>query len=46
MNFLGGMMHGLGINIGSSGIKAVLLDGDKMIFHKVIEHEGDFFFFF
>ena len=35
-------MHSLGINIGSSGIKAVLLDGEKILFHKVIEHEGDF----
>jgi len=35
-------MHSLGINIGSSSIKAVLLDGEKILFHRVIEHEGDF----
>jgi predicted CoA-substrate-specific enzyme activase len=36
------MMYSVGINIGSSSIKAVLIDGETILFHKVIEHEGDF----
>lgn len=35
-------MHSLGINIGSSSIKVVLMDGDTMVLQNVIEHEGDF----
>lgn len=35
-------MHSLGINIGSSSIKAVLTDEEKILWHKIIEHEGDF----
>jgi len=35
-------MYSLGINIGSSSIKAVLVDEEKIIWHKVKEHEGDF----
>jgi len=35
-------MHSLGINIGSSCIKAVLMDEEKILWHKIIEHEGDF----
>ena len=35
-------MYSLGINVGSSSIKAVLLDEEKIIWHKVLTHEGDF----
>ncbi len=35
-------MHSLGVNIGSSSIKVVLLDGEKPVLQNVIEHEGDF----
>ncbi|MCP4129705.1 MAG: activase [bacterium] len=35
-------MYNLGINIGSSSIKAVLLEGKKMLWQKVVDHEGDF----
>ena len=35
-------MYNLGINIGSSSIKAVLMDGESLLLHNVIEHEGDF----
>ena len=35
-------MYSLGINIGSSSIKTVLLDGDSLVHHNIIEHEGDF----
>lgn len=35
-------MHSLGINIGSSSIKAVLMDEEKILWYKIIEHEGDF----
>lgn len=35
-------MYSLGINVGSSSIKAVLLDEEKIIWHKVLPHEGDF----
>ena len=36
-------MYSLGINIGSSSIKTVLMDGERLLLHNVIEHEGDFF---
>lgn len=35
-------MQSLGINIGSSTLKIVFLDGDKILFSKIIPHEGDF----
>ncbi|MCU0847710.1 MAG: acyl-CoA dehydratase activase [Spirochaetes bacterium] len=35
-------MQSLGINIGSSSIKLVLLNDGKPAWHKVIEHEGNF----
>ena len=35
-------MQSLGINIGSSTLKVVFLDGDKIVFSKIIPHEGDF----
>ena len=35
-------MYSLGINVGSSSIKAVLLDEEKIIWHRVLPHEGDF----
>lgn len=35
-------MYSLGINIGSSSIKAVLLDEEKIIWHKTLPHEGNF----
>ncbi len=35
-------MKSCGINIGSSSIKVVVLDGHKIISHKVQDHEGDF----
>ncbi len=35
-------MYNLGINIGSSSIKAVLMDGESLLLQNVIEHEGDF----
>ena len=35
-------MHSLGINIGSSSIKVVLLNGEQMSLFKTVEHEGDF----
>ena len=37
-------MFTLGINIGSSSIKVVLLDEDRMVKHKVEPHEGDFLY--
>jgi len=35
-------MYNLGINIGSSSIKVVLMDEEKLVLQKVVEHEGDF----
>ncbi len=35
-------MHTLGINIGSSNIKAALLDGDRLVWSAVEPHEGNF----
>ncbi len=35
-------MHSLGINIGSSSIKVVLMDEEKILWNKVVAHEGDF----
>ncbi|HDP80968.1 MAG TPA: activase, partial [Spirochaetes bacterium] len=35
-------MQALGINIGSSNVKAVLIDGDDILWSEVIPHEGDF----
>ena len=35
-------MKSLGINVGSSSLKLVLLDGDKAEWSQVIPHEGDF----
>src|SRR5208337_1791223 len=35
-------MYSLGVNIGSSSIKVVLMDEEKLLFHKVVEHEGNF----
>ena len=35
-------MFTLGINIGSSSIKVILLDGDRIIGKKVESHEGNF----
>jgi len=35
-------MHTLGLNIGSSTIKAVLMDEEKILWHKTSDHEGDF----
>ncbi|HPS57929.1 MAG TPA: acyl-CoA dehydratase activase [Spirochaetota bacterium] len=35
-------MHSLGINIGSSSIKFVLMNGESISHYKTVEHEGDF----
>lgn len=35
-------MYSLGINIGSSSIKTVLMEGNNPVHHEIIEHEGDF----
>ena len=35
-------MHSLGINIGSSSIKFVLMKGEQLSLYKTVEHEGDF----
>ncbi len=35
-------MYNLGVNIGSSSIKVVLMDEETVILKNVIEHEGDF----
>ncbi|MFO7570678.1 MAG: acyl-CoA dehydratase activase, partial [Smithellaceae bacterium] len=35
-------MHSLGINVGSSNIKAVLLEGDSIVWSAVEPHEGNF----
>ncbi|MDR3238011.1 MAG: activase, partial [Spirochaetia bacterium] len=35
-------MYSLGINVGSSSVKAVLLEEKNIIWEKVIEHEGNF----
>ena len=35
-------MHTLGINIGSSSVKVILLDGDNILWNKVEPHEGNF----
>jgi len=35
-------MRTLGINIGSSNVKAVLLDGDEILWSEVVPHEGNF----
>ncbi|MCL2026070.1 MAG: acyl-CoA dehydratase activase, partial [Leptospirales bacterium] len=35
-------MYSLGINVGSSSVKAVLLDEKTIIWERVIDHEGDF----
>ncbi len=36
-------MRSLGINIGSSSIKAVMLEDDKIVWKEVLDHEGNFF---
>lgn len=35
-------MHCLGINVGSSSVKAVLTDSTSILWHKVLAHEGNF----
>jgi predicted CoA-substrate-specific enzyme activase len=35
-------MHSLGINVGSSSVKAVLLENGRIIWEKVLAHEGNF----
>ena len=35
-------MHSLGINVGSSSLKIVLLENNKPVFNKVLDHEGNF----
>ena len=35
-------MHTLGINIGSSNVKAVMFDGNALLWSDVIPHEGNF----
>jgi len=35
-------MYNLGINIGSSSIKITLMDEEKILWNKVVAHEGDF----
>ena len=35
-------MNSLGINVGSSSLKMVLLDGDSVVWSSVLPHEGDF----
>lgn len=35
-------MKSCGINIGSSSIKVVMLENDRILWHRVQEHEGDF----
>lgn len=35
-------MHSLGINIGSSSIKIALVKGREILWHKVVDHDGDF----
>jgi len=35
-------MNSLGINVGSSSIKAVMTDGSRIQWQKVVEHEGSF----
>ena len=36
-------MYSLGMNVGSSSVKAVLLDEKTIIWEKVVAHEGNFF---
>ena len=35
-------MNSLGINVGSSSIKLVLTEDSKIVWHKIVDHEGDF----
>ena len=35
-------MQSLGVNIGSSSVKVVMLDGDRILWSEVISHEGNF----
>ena len=35
-------MQGLGINIGSSSVKVVRVDGERIVDRRVVAHEGDF----
>jgi activator of 2-hydroxyglutaryl-CoA dehydratase len=35
-------MHSLGINIGSSNVKATLLEGDRIVWSAVEPHDGHF----
>ncbi len=35
-------MNSLGINVGSSSLKMVLLEGDSIVWSSVLPHEGDF----
>jgi predicted CoA-substrate-specific enzyme activase len=35
-------MNSLGINVGSSSLKMVLLDGESIVWSSVLPHEGDF----
>ena len=34
-------MHSLGINIGSSSIKATMLEGKEILWGEVVAHDGD-----
>ncbi|MGV7929989.1 MAG: acyl-CoA dehydratase activase [Spirochaetota bacterium] len=35
-------MHTLGINIGSSNVKAVMFEGERLLWSEVVPHEGNF----
>lgn len=35
-------MYSLGVNVGSSSVKAVLLDDNNVVWNKVLAHEGNF----
>src|SRR4030042_1219099 len=35
-------MHSLGINVGSSSLKIVLLDDNQIVLSRVLDHEGNF----
>jgi predicted CoA-substrate-specific enzyme activase len=35
-------VHGLGINIGSSSVKVVLVSDTRVLWHRALAHEGDF----
>jgi len=42
MKFREAVMHSLGINIGSSSIKFVMMENGRVSMFKTVEHEGDF----